>query len=132
MLHELDFYLWTTEQAKILENKDYDKADWENIIEEIKDMGNNKYEKVSSWVIRIMQHKLKLDYVGTADCLKHWRKEIGTFQVYVERNITTTIKLKLMDEWEVLYKNAKKLFKLDYAEIEVPEDCPYNLDDLLE
>lgn len=132
MLYDTDFYLWTLEQAKLLEGKDFDKVDWENIIEEIRDMGDNRYAKISSWIIRVIQHKLKIDYVGAADCLKHWNKEINNFQVDIEGYITTTIKIKLESELEKLYKRACRLFRDDYEDVEIPAECPYTIDELLE
>ncbi|ACK68996.1 protein of unknown function DUF29 [Gloeothece citriformis PCC 7424] len=92
-LHDRDFYLWILEQTKLIERKDFEQVDWENLIEEIKDMGDNRYAKVSSWIIRIIQHKLKIDYVGDINCLKHWRKEIETFRVDVEGILTPQLKL---------------------------------------
>lgn len=130
-LHEIDFYLWTLEQTKLLETKEFEKVDWENLIDEIRDMGDNRYAKISSWTIRIIQHKLKINYVGTADCLKHWNKEINNFRVDIESYITTTIKIKLESELDKLYKRACRLFRDDYEDIELPEKCPYTLDEVL-
>jgi len=38
-LYEKDFYLWVQETLKLLKNKEYDLVDWENLLEEIEDMG---------------------------------------------------------------------------------------------
>ena len=37
-LYEKDFYLWVMENLKLLKNREYDLADWENLLEEIEDM----------------------------------------------------------------------------------------------
>jgi hypothetical protein len=38
-LYEKDFYLWVQENLRLLKNKEYDLVDWENLLEEIEDMG---------------------------------------------------------------------------------------------
>jgi hypothetical protein len=37
-LHEKDFYQWIIENLELLKNKDFDLADWENLLEEIEDI----------------------------------------------------------------------------------------------
>jgi hypothetical protein len=37
-LYEKDFLLWLEENLKLLENREYDLVDWENLLEEIRDM----------------------------------------------------------------------------------------------
>ncbi len=38
-LYEKDFYLWVQENLRLLKEKRYDLVDWENLLEEIKDLG---------------------------------------------------------------------------------------------
>ncbi|MFZ8786840.1 DUF29 family protein, partial [Thermocrinis sp.] len=42
-LYEKDFYLWVMENLKLLKNKEYDLVDWENLLEEIEDMGRSLF-----------------------------------------------------------------------------------------
>lgn len=41
-LHDRDFNLWIEATAIALKNRDLNAMDWENIIEEIEDMGANQ------------------------------------------------------------------------------------------
>jgi len=43
-LYEKDFYLWVLENLKLLKNREYDLVDWENLLEEIEDMGQRHYD----------------------------------------------------------------------------------------
>jgi len=45
-LYEKDFYLWVQENLKLLRNKEYDLVDWENLLEEIEDMGQRHFESM--------------------------------------------------------------------------------------
>jgi len=38
-LYEKDFYLWVQENLKLLGEKKYDLVDWENLLEEIRGLG---------------------------------------------------------------------------------------------
>jgi hypothetical protein len=40
-LYEKDFYLWVQENLRLLKNREYDLVDWENLLEEIEDMGRS-------------------------------------------------------------------------------------------
>ena len=47
-LYEKDFLLWLEENLKLLENREYDLVDWENLLEEIRDMGQRHLDAVIS------------------------------------------------------------------------------------
>jgi hypothetical protein len=58
-LYEKDFYLWLLENLRLLKNKDYDLVDWENLVEEIEDMGKSLFKSVRSYISTIMEHLYK-------------------------------------------------------------------------
>jgi hypothetical protein len=58
-LYEKDFYLWLLENLRLLKNKDYDLVDWENLVEEIDDMGKSLFKSVRSYISTIMEHLYK-------------------------------------------------------------------------
>jgi len=47
--YEKDFLLWLEENLKLLENREYDLVDWENLLEEIRDMGHRIMEHLYKW-----------------------------------------------------------------------------------
>jgi Domain of unknown function DUF29. len=59
-LYEQDFYLWVQENLKLLKNKEYDLVDWENLLEEIEDMGKSLFKSVRSHMSTIMEHLYKV------------------------------------------------------------------------
>ncbi|MFZ8785296.1 DUF29 domain-containing protein [Thermocrinis sp.] len=58
-LYEKDFYLWVQENLKLLRNREYDLVDWENLLEEIEDMGKSLFKSVRSHMSTIMEHLYK-------------------------------------------------------------------------
>jgi hypothetical protein len=60
--YEEDYYLWTKEMVEVLKNKDYSSVDWDNLIEEIEDMGKSQKRAVESLLMRLTEHLLKLKY----------------------------------------------------------------------
>ncbi|ACK70350.1 protein of unknown function DUF29 [Gloeothece citriformis PCC 7424] len=130
MLYDTDYYLWTQQQAQALKEHNLNALDWENLREEIESLGKSEYAKVSSWLMRIIQHKLKIDYVAIPECLKHWNKEIISFQIKIKRHISPSMKNKLLNDLPELYADGVKLVLVDYEDVDLPEYCPYNLDEL--
>jgi hypothetical protein len=47
-LYEKDFLLWLEENLKLLENREYDLVDWENLLEEIRDIEQRHLDAVIS------------------------------------------------------------------------------------
>ncbi|MFZ8860112.1 MAG: DUF29 family protein [Thermocrinis sp.] len=56
-LYEKDFYLWVLENLKLLKNREYDLVDWENLLEEIEDIGQRHYDAMVSCMAVIMEHR---------------------------------------------------------------------------
>ena len=71
-LYEKDFLLWLEENLKLLESKEYELVDWENLLKEIRDMGQGHLDAVVSQMARIMEHLYKWEnyryreYVGNS------------------------------------------------------------------
>ncbi len=55
-LYEKDFYLWVQENLRLLKNKEYELVDWENLLEEIEDMGRRYLDSVVSLMAVILEH----------------------------------------------------------------------------
>ena len=41
-LYERDFYSWSMQQADALKSRDFNAVDWDNVIEEIEDLGKTQ------------------------------------------------------------------------------------------
>ncbi len=125
-----DYYQWTIEQVEALRKRNLDKLDWNNLIEEIESLGRSDYSAVCSLLMREIEHRLKIDYIPLEECYKKWQVEIQAFKIGIKRKISPSMKPKLANELEEIYQDAVSLVILEYG-IDLPEKCPYSLEDLL-
>ncbi len=81
-LYERDFYSWSRQQAEALKRRDFAAVDWENVIEEIEDLGIDKKNLWTKFCARVIEHLLKIEYwdYPTRGALQHWAVETGIFR----------------------------------------------------
>ena len=127
-LYETDFFRWTQEQAKALSEHNEKALDWNNLKEEIEDLGNEKLNAVNSFLKRLIEHRLKLDYSQEIYPRNHWLKEINNFQDEIEDRATQTLLKKI--DIDKQYERAKRLVLSEYK-LELPKKCPYTFEELM-
>jgi Domain of unknown function DUF29 len=53
-LYATDYYRWLEETVTRLQERDFDAVDWENLIEEVSDLGKSQKNAVKSLMIRLV------------------------------------------------------------------------------
>ncbi|MGH7038106.1 MAG: DUF29 domain-containing protein [Stellaceae bacterium] len=80
-LYDADFVLWAEEQAAALRaaarGASNLELDWENLAEEIEDLGKSSRRELRSRLLVILEHLLKLEYSPAVDPRAGWRETIG-------------------------------------------------------
>jgi len=61
-LYETDYLRWIETTVEKLRVQDYSNIDWENLIEEIEDMGRSERRSLKSNLIVVLTHLLKWQY----------------------------------------------------------------------
>jgi len=61
-LYETDYLQWIETTVKKLRSQNYENVDWENLIEEIEDMGRSERRSLESNLIVVLLHLLKWQY----------------------------------------------------------------------
>jgi hypothetical protein len=61
-LYETDYLKWIETTVEKLRVRDYSSVDWENLIEEIEDMGRSERKSLKSNLIVVLTHLLKWQY----------------------------------------------------------------------
>jgi Domain of unknown function DUF29 len=61
-LYETDYLQWLETTVEKLQNQDYANVEWENLIEEIADMGRSERRSLKSNLIVILMHLLKWQF----------------------------------------------------------------------
>lgn len=136
--YERDYHQWTIEQAQALQNlvnthhnlQQLEDLDWDNIIEEIKALGRSEYSAVVSLLRRQIEHRLKLDYVPLEECYRKWKAEVIAFKKNLKGKYAPSMKPKLENQFTEIYQDAVEIVEAEY-EVNLPEQSPYSLDELI-
>ena len=79
-LYDEDFVAWSKRQAKALRaaagTATNQGLDWENLAEEIEDLGKSVRRELRSQLTRIIHHLLKLQHSPATDPRRGWRSSI--------------------------------------------------------
>ncbi|MGB5592635.1 MAG: DUF29 domain-containing protein [Crocosphaera sp.] len=127
-LYETDFVEWTIKQAQALNDHNIKALDWDNLKEEIEDLGKEQINAVHSFLKQIIIHRLKLDYSNEILSRGHWIDEIDDFQDEIERRLTKTLlnKINIQPEYERAKRKVLKVYNIN-----LPDQCPYTFGDLM-
>jgi hypothetical protein len=117
-LYETDYYQWIQQQVKLLELRDFDKLDLENLKEELESLGKSDRRKLRSLLERLLDHLLKRRYVtGMSECFRGWEIEIRNFRLEIDVLLKDSPSLKnyLKEILPQTYERAIATVSEDYA-----------------
>jgi hypothetical protein len=125
-LYATDYYRWIEETVTRLQERDFDAVDWENLIEEVSDLGKSQKNAVKSLMIRLVEHLLKLAYWERERMYnaRKWRSEIVTFRSQIRDKLeeSPTLRSYLLEIYPKCLEDAREsmgeLFDLPH-EIEI-------------
>jgi hypothetical protein len=134
-LYEQDPFAWAQEQAAALRAPGSNSIDYENVAEEIESLGISIRRACRSQIENILEHLLKLEFIGPMEASVHWRKEVNAFRRELGRDLTPSLSSQLPRELDDLYAAARRALITDAVtegrDLELPVDNPYSWDDLL-
>ncbi|MGK7957000.1 MAG: DUF29 domain-containing protein [Crocosphaera sp.] len=61
-LYETDFVAWIEETTKLIKEKQFEKVDWNSVIEEIESLGKSDKRELKNRLAVLIQHLLKWQY----------------------------------------------------------------------
>jgi len=138
-LYDTDFVEWAAATAELLRQRRFDDVDWEHLIEEIASLGQSDERAVRSQLRRMLMHLIKMriqpDRAGTS-----WRESIVGARDEIEDLLERSPSLRrhLEENLESTYRRAVKSaldetnLKSKTRTLDIPEKCPYTLQELLE
>ena len=98
-LYEQDFAAWSKQQAEALRaagrGGSNQPLDWENLAEEIEDLGISQRSALRSQIIRIIQRLAKLEHSPSVEPRNGWRRTIRLARLQAQRRIQDNPSLKL-------------------------------------
>ena len=137
-LYDIDYQIWLDKTLAQLQSYDFENIDLENLIEELGSLGKSDKNAISSYLLRLCEHLLKVKYWETERerSIRGWNLEILNFRIQIQEKLEDSPILSnfLRDIFHKQYKNARKLFLqasgLDKAI--VPENPCFTLEQALE
>ncbi|WP_416674372.1 DUF29 domain-containing protein [Egbenema bharatensis] len=137
-LYDTDYQLWLNQTVAQLKAQDFSNLDLENLIEEIESLGRSQKHAVSSYLMRLCEHLLKIQYWESERemCLRGWKREIINFRLQIQEELEASPSLKsfLPDVFTKQYKNGRKLF-LAASELDahlIPQEPEFTLEQALD
>ncbi|MFK0731034.1 MAG: DUF29 domain-containing protein [Gloeotrichia echinulata HAB0833] len=61
-LYSQDFYQWIQTTIQNIRNRELNSLDWENLLEELEDLGNEQKHQLENRLLVLLEHLLKLTY----------------------------------------------------------------------
>ncbi|HEY0833199.1 MAG TPA: DUF29 domain-containing protein [Azospirillum sp.] len=138
-----DFYAWTQEQASRLREAAASGAnlplDWENLAEEIESVGKSDFRGLAKHLGRVIEHLLKLEFSPAEPPRSGWRRSVRNARDELDLILkdSPSLKARLGDavEWawrKGLGEATDGLEADGLTERDLPADCPYTADQLLD
>ncbi|HEY9701369.1 MAG TPA: DUF29 domain-containing protein [Allocoleopsis sp.] len=117
----------------MLEKHQFNQLDLDNLIEELKDLAKQEKRRVNSLLEQIIIHLLLYQYWEEQREYKgnHWRAEILAFRTQINDDLTTNMRNLLSQKLEVIYDNAVGYVQTKTQLNNLPQNCDYSLNQLL-
>jgi hypothetical protein len=126
-LYASDFYAWTQAQAEALRRRaaGAKELDYENLAEEVGDMGKSELDAVESLMTNVLVHLIKIDMSMRAEPKAHWRAEIVAFRKGWRRKLSPSVRRIAAQDLELLHRDAFEIVAAQFAaeELETPLDA---------
>lgn len=139
-LYETDFYQWTQETLRQIQERDIEHIDWDNLAEEVEALGRAEKRAVKSFTIQLLIHLLLLEYWTWRReyYIGGWESVITTFRLQLTQILESKVLFNyFVAELESSYDLAKRLSNNKYRKEDLnapsfPEQCPYTVEQLLD
>lgn len=134
-LYEQDFCLWVETTANLLKTRQLDQIDYENLIEEIEDMGRSERQALESNLIQVLMHLLKWRYQKNKRT-NSWRYSIIEHRDRLARAFRDSPSLKghFNQILESCYQTARK-FASEQTGMDIgifPKALPFTKEEILD
>ncbi len=122
-LYESDYLLWTQETIAKLKARDFDRVDFENLIEEIEDLGRSYRDEIESRLDVLLSHILKRLYVPLANDYNGWERTIREQRKQIRRRLEKSPSLKnyLPEIFDKIWQDVIKEVREDYPQYNFPD-----------
>jgi hypothetical protein len=138
-LYDRDFVEWTEAQADALRRQKSSRPnddagiDYDNLIEEILDVGRSARRRHCALLTQLVAHLLKLEQSPAAEPRRHWMSEAATFRIDAKREAADAPSISGRIDLLDLFQDARRIaidgMRIDGVDgRDIPLTCPYDLD----
>jgi hypothetical protein len=131
-LYDRDFNLWVEATKNAIQNRDFENMDWDNLFDEIDDMGKSEKRSLESYLERLIAHVLKLQYweAEKERNYKHWKVEIINFRRRIKRLIKQNPSFKplLTQMYPEVFQDVIDAWKVEF---DIPDNSYIELEQIL-
>lgn len=131
--YDTDFCAWSEHQAELLRNKEFDKLDILNLIEEIADLGKSEKRALESQLNILLMHMLKVKFQPEKHS-RSWDSSMKISHQKVKRELrqNPSLKHKLKKILNDAYEDSRVLASRETGldEEVFPEECPWTIEEL--
>jgi hypothetical protein len=125
---EDDFALWAAEQGALIRARKFDRADFDNIAEELEDLGRSVKYEIRSRLEVLLAHLLKWQF-QPGKRTNSWKATIVEQRVHIADLLNESPSLKpypatVIDRAYVIGLNSA-ITETGLSEAAFPETCPY-------
>ncbi|MEH1786116.1 DUF29 domain-containing protein [Nostoc sp.] len=133
-LYESNYLQWLEETIKCLKNRQLAEVDYGNLIEELEDLTKNEKRRIRSLLEQIIRHLLLYQYwdLEKPRNANHWAAEIISFRNQINEDLTANLRNHLEENLNIIYSNALDYVKAKTQLTNLPELCPYTLEQILD
>lgn len=138
-LYDRDYYAWVQDQVEALRQHRIEEVDWENVAEEIEDLGKSARHSVESQMVRALEHLLKLQYAGGTirrNNARGWELTIKDSRLVVRKLLdqNPSLSSQLAESLQFAYQRARlaALRKARLPDRAIPESCPWGIEEVMD
>ena len=133
-LYNEDYYLWLQQNLELLRLHKFSDVDWENLLEEIADMGKSEKRAITSNLRILLMHLLKYKYQSD----KQTNSWLFTIREHRKRlrevlKMSPSLKSYYLDVFAESYQDARELAadETGLAINTFPADAPFTSEDAI-
>jgi Domain of unknown function DUF29 len=138
-LYEQDYYAWIQEQVRALRERRTEAVDWENVAEEIEDLGKSEKRSIESHLETLIEHLLKLAYMRGLTRTRNarlWEGSASLARVRIRRLLdeSPSLRSKLEQIFAAAYETGriKALSAMKLPKESIPAATPWTLHQVMD
>lgn len=132
-LYDIDIAAWAGRQSDALRRRAANEVDWDNVAEEIADVGRSEEREVESRLAIACQHLLKWEFQPQHRS-NSWRGSIAGARTEIARVLRRNLSLKSYPATVLAdaYRDGREVAEAETGLLDLPAVCPWTIEQVLD